>query len=209
MKIDTQDLLNSINESFDRMQYIKLEDIPAIDLYMDQVTSFLDERLKSSSRIERDERLLTKTMINNYAKNDVIPPPVKKKYTKEHMLVLIMMYYYKSFLQINDIKELFDPIKDKMFGKKTEFGLEDIYKEVFEDIGDELPNLKADVLEKFEESQKTFENAPEEDKEYLKLYAFVCKLGCEVFVKKLLIEKIVDSLREHSDEDESRAKEEK
>ena len=59
---------------------VKPEDIPNIDLYMDQVTTFMDSQLATSKRHE-DDKILTKTMINNYAKNDLLPPPEKKKYS--------------------------------------------------------------------------------------------------------------------------------
>ena len=78
MTIDKDDLLNSILASISRIDYIKSEDIPNIDLYMDQVTSFMEKALKSTKRYP-DDKILTKTMINNYAKNDLLPPPVKKK----------------------------------------------------------------------------------------------------------------------------------
>ena len=94
MTIDTKDLLNSILASFDRMTYIKSEDIPGIDLYMDQVTTFMDERLKKSARNHGEDKLMTKTMINNYTKNQILPPPEKKKYSREHMLNLIFIYYF-------------------------------------------------------------------------------------------------------------------
>lgn len=174
--------------------------MPSIDLYMDQVTTFLDEELKHSSRVINDEKLITKTMINNYAKNDVIPPPVKKKYTKEHMLILIMMYYFKSFLQISDIKELFDPINEKYYGKDTDFGIEEVYNDIFKGVGNQIDSIHEDVMKKFEASLSDFGDAPEDEREYLQLYSFVCKLGCDVFIKKLMIEKIVDSLREHKDD---------
>ena len=80
--LDTEDLLNSILASLDRIDYIKPSDIPNIDLYMDQVTTFMDSRLRSGARNPGDDKVLTKTMINNYAKNDLLPPPVKKKYSK-------------------------------------------------------------------------------------------------------------------------------
>ena len=72
---------------------IEKADIPNIDLYMDQVTTFLDEHLKATTRIKTDDKLMTKTMINNYAKSDLLPPPVKKKYNREHMITLILIYY--------------------------------------------------------------------------------------------------------------------
>ena len=72
MTIKTEDLLNSIMESLDRIAYIKAEDIPNIDLYMDQVTTLMESRLKSTSRNPGEDKILTKTMINNYAKNKEI-----------------------------------------------------------------------------------------------------------------------------------------
>ena len=69
---------------------LRPEEIPAIDLYLDQITSLAAEKRREGSVHYRD-RELTKTMINNYTKNDLLPPPVKKKYSKEHMLLLIFI----------------------------------------------------------------------------------------------------------------------
>ena len=94
MKINADDLLNSIIASLDRVQFISSEDIPNIDLYMDQVTTFMDSRLRNTVRDEAEDKVLTKTMINNYAKNNLLPPPVKKKYSREHVLLLIFIYSF-------------------------------------------------------------------------------------------------------------------
>ena len=109
MTIDDKDMINSILESVSRIDYIKPEDIPNIDLYMDQVTTFMEEQLVSSKRYA-DDKILTKTMINNYAKNKLLPPPEKKRYSKEHVLMLIFIYYFKNILSINDIQTLLTPI---------------------------------------------------------------------------------------------------
>ena len=77
MTIDSEDLLNSILASLDRIQYVSPEDIPNIDLYMDQVTTFMDSKLRSTARYPDEDKILTKTMINNYAKNDLLPPPLQ------------------------------------------------------------------------------------------------------------------------------------
>ena len=209
MTLDIEDLLNSIVKSFGKMNYIQADDIPNIDLYMDQVTTFMDDRLKPSTRYKAEEKLMTKTMINNYAKNDVIPPPIRKKYTKDHLFILIMIFYFKSILQISDIKELMDPIVENFFGKNSDFGIDDVYTGIFEDKGEELKAICEDVVKQYEECQDKFEDAPEDERDYLKLYAFVCKLGCDVFVKKLMIEKIVDSLKEHKEEKSGSSKDNK
>ena len=64
MTVDTNDILNSILESLSRIDYIRPEEIPNIDLYMDQVTTFMDTQLASTKRYDED-KILTKTMINN------------------------------------------------------------------------------------------------------------------------------------------------
>jgi hypothetical protein len=194
-------MLDSIMAGFDRIEYIKPDDIPGIDLYMDQVTTFMDKKLKNTARYPGGDKILTKTMINNYAKNDLLPAPVKKKYSKEHVLVLIFIYYYKSFLSISDIQTLLRPITDKYFDNGSEFGLEEVYNEVFRMEKETVEQLKNDVREKYLKSQDSFENAPEKDRDFLKKFAFICELGFDVYVKKTIIEKMIDELAENMKED--------
>ncbi len=195
MTIDTGDLLNSILESIDRIEHIKSENIPNIDLYMDQVTTFMDDNLRQTMRNPREDKILTKTMINNYAKNDLLPPPVKKKYSKEHILLLIFIYYYKGILSISDIQQLLKPITEQYFAAGSDISLEEIYNEVFSLEEEQIQYLKEDVTEKFRRSQQVFQSAPEKDREFLQKFAFVCMLSYDVYVKKLMIEKIIDGMK--------------
>lgn len=194
MTIDGNDLINSILASLNRVEYVRPADIPNIDLYMDQVTTFMDNKLRASLRYPEEDKVLTKTMINNYAKNDLLPPPLKKKYSKEHILLLIFIYYYKGVLSINDIQTLFAPITERFFKNDSDFNLESIYKEAYQIGKEELEVLKADVAEKYKRTQEMFGDAPEEDKEYLKKFGFICALGYDVYMKKLMIEKLIDEL---------------
>ena len=194
MTIDSNDLLNSILESLDRVQYISPEDIPNIDLYMDQITTFMDSRLHSSARNPGEDKILTKTMINNYAKNNLLPPPVRKKYSKEHVLLLIFIYYYKGILSISDIQTLLGPITERYFHNGEKFNLESIYREAFTMEEKQMEALKEDVQEKYRAAQKTFQDAPGEDADFLRKFAFVCALSFDVYLKKLTIEKIIDEL---------------
>ena len=157
------------------LSHVKADEIPDIDLYMDQVTTFMDSHLKDMRRHPGD-KVLTKTMINNYAKNNLLPSPVKKKYSKDHMLMLVFIYYFKNLLSFSDIEELFRPITSKHFsGQTSQLSLEDIYNEVFTLEKGEMDNLKSDVAAKFARAQDTFSDAPVDDKdrEYLKLFAFI------------------------------------
>lgn len=209
MTIDNNDLLNSILASLDRIKYISPDDIPGIDLYMDQVTTFMDSKLQSSLRYPGEDKILTKTMINNYAKNDLLPPPVKKKYSKEHVLLLIFIYYYKGILSIGDIQTLLHPITERFFKSGDKFNLESIYREAFSLEASQIEALKADVTQKYKAAEGTFQDAPKDSREFLRKFAFICALSFDVYMKKLLIEKLVDDLAEQSgapDKDESKKK---
>lgn len=192
MKIDTKDMLKSILNSLSRIEHIKPEDIPNIDLYMDQVTTFMDTRLSSSKRHPED-KILTKTMINNYAKNKLLPPPVKKKYSKEHLLVMIFIYYFKGILSITDIEALMNPITEEYFQNDQKFSIETIYNEVFSLEKSQADKLAKDIVDKYNTSKHTFENV-EKDQEFLQLFSFICMLSFDVYVKKQMIEKLIDQL---------------
>ena len=196
MKIDKENLLNSILESLDNLEYIKSADIPNIDLYMDQVTTFLDTRLRNLARNPGQDKVMTKTMINNYAKNDLLPPPVKKKYSKEHVLLLIFIYYYKGILSINDIQTLLRPITEKYFRKEGDFKLEQVYEEVFSLEKGQIEVLKKEIVEEFQRSEQTFADVGDEDRDFLQKFAFICMLSYDVYMKKMIIEKLIDEFAE-------------
>lgn len=195
MTIDTNDLLNSILESISRIDYVKSIDIPNIDLYMDQVTTFMDKQMVSSKRYE-DDKVLTKTMINNYAKNNLLPSPEKKKYTKEHLLVLTFIYYFKSFLSIKDIEMLLRPVTDRYFHTDSKLNLTHIYDEVCSFEKDRIDTLKEELKAMYASSSETFSEENEQDREFLQLFSFICTLSFDVYVKKQIIEKLIDSLPE-------------
>ena len=192
MTIDTNDLLNSILDSLSRIDYIHPGEIPNIDLYMDQVTTFMETQLSSTKRYEQD-KILTKTMINNYAKNHLLPPPVKKKYSKEHLLVLIFIYYFKNLLSIHDIELLLKPLTEKYFQTSEDFDLSAVYKEVCQLEKSRIASVQEDIKNLWEESSRTYQDAPKEDQEYLQLFAFICSLSFDVYIKKTIIEKLIDS----------------
>ena len=136
-----------------KTESIPPEDIPDIGLYMDQVTTLMDTRLAGSKRYP-DDKILTKTMINNYAKNKLLPPPVKKKYSPEHMMLLVFIYYFKNILSITDIQTLLAPITDRYFGTESGFSIKDIYDEIFQMEKEEIASVKEDLLKKADLTNK-------------------------------------------------------
>ena len=190
----TEELLQTILQSLEKVEYIKSEDIPNIDLYMDQVLTFMDRKLRSAVRPQTEDRVLTKTMINNYAKNDLLPPPVKKKYSKEHVLMLIFIYYYKGVIPMNEIQTLLQPITDRYFQNGQAFDLESVYKEVVSLEKEQLEDLKKDVVDKFRRAENSFAETSGEEREFLQKFALICLLSFDVYMKKMIVEQLVAEL---------------
>ncbi|EGG81180.1 hypothetical protein HMPREF0992_02363 [Lachnospiraceae bacterium 6_1_63FAA] len=193
MTIDTKDILNSILASISRIDYIKPEEIPGIDLYMDQVTTFMENHLSSSKRHPED-KVLTKTMINNYAKNHLLPPPVKKKYSREHILMLTFIYYFKNIMSINDIQVLLGPIAEEFFPGNGSLKLQEVYQEIMDLELEQIEPLIKDVTKKFNKARSSFSDADEKEQDFLQKFAFICMLSFDVYVKKQVIENLIDQM---------------
>ena len=206
MSVNTDSMIRNILDRVSRIGYVKPEDIPNIDLYMDQVTTFMEAQLAHSNRYE-DDKILTKTMINNYTKNNLLPPPVKKKYSREHLLLLVFIYYFKNILSIKDIETVLAPLTEKYFPDGNSFELADIYKEVCKIEKEQLDSIKENVTATYEKSAETFTHlADGEDKEILQQFAFICSLSFDVYIKKMIIERIIDDLSSKSSKNEEKKK---
>ena len=203
MTIDSKDMLNSILSSISNIDYVKTKDIPNINLYMDQVTTFMEEQFSSTKRYETD-KILTKTMINNYAKNKLLPPPEKKRYSREHLLMLIFIYYFKNILSISDIQTLLGPITEKYFKSVTEKDMTYIYQEVFSMEQSQIRYLEKDLMRRFKSAGEIFEDADPEDKEFLHQFSFICLLSFDVYMKKMIIENMIDHMNSSKDTDSSK-----
>ena len=80
-------------------------ELPEIDLYLDQVVNYLEKYLGILSSND-DDKIITKTMINNYVKQGIMPAPEKKKYGKTHIAYLMVICILKQVYSIGDIGKL-------------------------------------------------------------------------------------------------------
>ena len=195
--MDNKKIYDEMIRFLDTISYVKPDKIPYIDIYMDQVTGIMDEHLKRVKRHE-DDKILTKTMINNYTKAKILPPPEKKKYSREHMFLLLFIYYYKGILSLEDLKTILEDVRTRYF-KNDDISVEDIYKEVFSMEACQMEVLKNDISQKFEQAQETFKDIKkkainEDSLERLRLFSFACELGFDIYLKQLLLENICDRL---------------
>lgn len=104
----------------------KWEELPDIELYMDQVITLMTKYFGGLSA--NGEPLLTPSMINNYVKNEIIPAPVKKKYSRTHLFRLIIICVMKPVLPIPDISRLIETL----LKTRSEAEVTDIFAEQYE-----------------------------------------------------------------------------
>ncbi len=188
-----KEYMHEILMGLKNLNYLKPEEIPNLDLYMDQLTTFMDGHLESTRRFS-DDKLLTKTMINNYTKNKLLPPPNKKKYSKEHILLLIFIYYFKNILSISDIQEIFGPLTENFYGGEGELSLEQVYEEILSLQEEEARKLTKDVVKKFQRSETMFSSVEgEENREFLRTFSFICMISFDIYVKRVIIERLIDT----------------
>lgn len=179
-----------IKEILDEVKAFNIDDVPNIALYMDQVTTYLNDKFAATKRHD-DDKLMTKTMINNYAKSRLLPSPEKKKYTKDHIMILIMIFFFKNVLSINDVTKLLSPMIDTYFHNE-EIPLEDVINNFLN--FEKKYDLSQSITQEVKEVTKIFDKMNVEDKDYLQTLGLITMLSYDTFVRKMLIEKLIDSL---------------
>jgi hypothetical protein len=149
-------------------------------------------------------------MINNYSKNHLLPPSNKKRYAKDHIILLIFIYYLKNFLSITDIKNLLSPLLEMFYEKKdSNLTFPEIYSELFDMEEKHYDALKKDIFRTFQKSRDSFsEITNEQEQEFLQNLTFITTLSYDIYMKKRIIENMIDTLYV-SEEDEKKKKKKK
>lgn len=171
---------------------LEISDIPNIDLYMDQVTTFIEQSLSSYKRND-DDKILTKTMINNYTKAKIFPPPIKKKYTKTHIMLLVIIYHLKSILSIHDIGILLSPILPESVLDEDSIKIEELYKCVIDIQKATFKNMQSSALGGGESILTEMEIIRGVEDETMKKILLVLVLTGRAYAEKRLAELILDN----------------
>lgn len=136
-------LENWLNE-LNHFSYKNYEELPDIELYMDQVVTFLEKQLKIFQTSSLDKQI-TSSMINNYVKGEVIPAPISKKYNREHLASIEEVVSLKQVLTIAEVKQILDEhFKDSQskgeafnqFNKANNEKLDQTINEAFKGLND-------------------------------------------------------------------------
>ena len=116
------------------------------------------------------------------------------------MLTLLFIYYFKNILSINDIRSILNPLTEKYFGNDDGFTMQDVYTEVFSLEAEESQKLLKDLARNTRLPVKHFENFPDEDSEISShISALSALLSFDVYIKKMLIERMIDNLNEEKE----------
>jgi DNA-binding transcriptional MerR regulator len=164
--------LNALLDEMESNDIIDITDVPNIDLYIDQVTTFIEKNMSSYKRGTAD-KMLTKTMINNYTKDAVLPRPNRKKYSKEHILLLIIIYHLKQIVSLADINTIMN---------SENLDVSQIYQNFTRLQAREKESLRRSTAEMLDNAQ-----------DGSALFNLLLSLIIDASVKKQLAEKLIDS----------------
>lgn len=186
----SKDKINEIIKELKLDEEIKFEDIPSIDLYMDQVITLFENNLQGSKRSDND-KILTKTMINNYAKDKLLMTIKNKKYTRNHIVLMILIYNLKQSLAISDIKFLLKNLVSNLEqGDKNVVDLEKIYKSFLSINKISIDNFEKNLEDKLDCIEKLTD---ENGSDYEEILLMVLSLISTANMHRRMAEKIIDN----------------
>jgi hypothetical protein len=183
--------MKKINELINELgleSNLQIDDIPEIDLYMDQVIQLFENKYSGSKRNE-EEKVLTKTMINNYAKGKLFFPIKNKKYSKEHIILISLIYQLKGALSISDIKSTLGGVNEKVV--KKEIDLEAFYNSY---LHIHTKNLESFHEEIKQHSEEVSEGIGEMDDPQLEQILLIASLANISNMYRRAAEKLIDGL---------------
>ncbi|MEG0592121.1 MAG: DUF1836 domain-containing protein [Coprobacillus sp.] len=173
------DVFYNILSEVENKSDLKAEDIPSLDLYMDQIMTLFDVNLADNKRYP-DDKLLTKTMINNYSKEGLLKPIKGKKYSKDHILQMILIYSLKNTISIQEIKKVLQP-----YHEETE-KIEPIYNQFLETKKELSTKLTAELNQFIKDNEYDLNNFDQLTQTLL----LICALSTQL---KSIAEKMLDT----------------
>ncbi|RCW76800.1 DUF1836 domain-containing protein [Saliterribacillus persicus] len=187
------DKLAEMLKSLELDQQLNIEEIPTIDLYMDQVTQ-LFERAYGEGKRKPDDKILTKTMINNYAKGKLLFPIKNKKYSKEHVMLINMIYQLKGTLSINDVKDVLDPLNTQTEAEPEK--LSSVYEDYLSVVHKSHERLMNEVDILVQDVQDKKKDNSDLNSDYLEQFLLIASFAHMSNSYRKMAEKLVDELEE-------------
>lgn len=165
----------------------RFDELPSIDLYMDQVLTIIENSLNIFSS-ENDENIITKSMINNYVKQNVIEKPCKKRYTKLHVSYLIIISVLKKVLSISEVSKLIN---------NQNYNVKDFYNMFCYELEYSLKNTFLENVNEIENS-----NDLQSSLEKNTIYNKILVASIRAFANKVYVQKLIEFNEEQTKQDE-------
>ncbi|MBU5267262.1 DUF1836 domain-containing protein [Virgibacillus proomii] len=191
--------MKNVNEYLNNLQLhsqLPIEEIPNLDLYMDQVIQLFESKFGLLKR-DDDEKVLTKTMINNYAKGKLFFPIKNKKYTKDHLMLISMIYQLKGALSINDVKTTLYKLNKMIVEDK--FDLAQLYESYVQLADDSMKQLRSEIKQLIEDVEQHIETLDSNNADYLQELLLVASFVNMSNYYRRAAEKIVDQIAQRND----------
>ena len=186
--------MEGIAREMSRAPQLQPEEIPDLEIYMDQLTTYLDKRLSFYSR-EAEAPFITRSMVNNYSKARLLPPPVSKRYSRIHMMVLSLICQLKRLFTIQDLGRLLAPVSQE---KQAE-GLYRLFLEAQREVFAHTPEMTRELLAPRDEEGDGLEEKS----------ALVVQLAVRAQRDLLLAERILDTMETPAEQERREKKRKK
>jgi len=183
--------INEILEGLGLETNLKLDEIPNIDLYMDQLIQLFENKFADSKRND-EEKILTKTMINNYAKGKLIFPIKNKKYSKEHLILMSLIYQLKGALSINDIQTTLDGINKRII--KEDIEIDAFYNSYLNLSQKNVADFNEDISERVKDVNEEVSKMEDRNSPYLEQVLMISSLVHMSNLYRKVAEKLVDEI---------------
>jgi Domain of unknown function (DUF1836) len=170
---------------------LSLDEIPNIDLYMDQVIQLFENKFVDSKRND-EEKILTKTMINNYAKGKLIFPIKNKKYSKEHLILMSLIYQLKGALSINDIQVTLDGLNKRII--KEDIEIDSLYNSYLALSQKNVADFNIDINERVKDVNEEVAKMEDRNSAYLEQVLMISSLVHMSNLYRKVAEKLVDEI---------------
>ncbi|CAM2852350.1 DUF1836 domain-containing protein [Hathewaya histolytica] len=184
--------MKELIENLNIKENILLNDIPEIDLYMDQVIQLFEQKFSKNLRND-DDKVLTKTMINNYAKGKLFMPVKNKKYTKEHLILISLIYQLKGVLSIRDIKDSLEPMVTKI-NKGEPCDLREVYSKYLNLYDKNVDHFYEDIDKCMDDVENMQKEINHHDKDYIGEILLLTSLVTMSNLYKRVAESVLDNI---------------
>lgn len=186
-----EEYMKNLIEDFLKNNTLETSDFPDMELYMDQASGFMNKKLAVYKESEKDT-VITKTMIGNYVKHNMLPRPENKKYKKDHLIILNLIYYLKSTFQMDEIEKLMKPIIDNYkseFDDKIDLSL--LYESIAEVQKNERIKMAESAIEDVQNLKKALSHGGFSDDDVIELFTLIVNLSMKADFQKYLAQKLL------------------